>query len=64
VEIVRADGWNVSQLLRRLGAPPHVEPQTPLLLSGLEPGSYQVTVGAKALQAEVTADRERVLNFE
>ena len=64
VEIVRADGWNVSQLLRRIGAPPRVDPATPLLLGGLAPGSYTVAVGAKTLQAEVTAGHSRALSFE
>lgn len=64
VEIVRADGWNVSQLLRRIGAPSRVEPATPLILGGLAPGNYTVAVGAKTLQAEVTAGRSRALSFE
>jgi hypothetical protein len=64
VEIVRADGWNVSQLLRRIGAPPQADPSTQMLLTGLEPGSYRIAVGTKSLLAEVTAGRERVIDFE
>ncbi|HYC89266.1 MAG TPA: carboxypeptidase-like regulatory domain-containing protein [Thermoanaerobaculia bacterium] len=64
VEIVRADGWNVSQLLRRIGAPPQADRTTPLVLSGLAPGSYMVAVGSRTLHAEVSAGRSRVLDFE
>lgn len=64
VEIVRADGWNVSQLLRRIGVPPRVGPAAPLLLAGLAPGSYTVAVGGKTLQAEVSAGHSRALTFE
>ena len=64
VEIVRSDGWNVSQLLRRIGAAPQVHPAAPLLLNGLAPGNYMVAVGAKTLQAEVSAGRSRALDFE
>ncbi len=59
VEIIRADGWNVSQLLRRLGAAPRIAPDVPLVVGGLAPGSYTVAAGGKSAQVEVSASQSR-----
>jgi hypothetical protein len=64
VEIVRNDGWNLSNLMRRIGAQPLVAAGTPFRLSGVAGGSYSVTLGTTTLQADVAAGRERELRFK
>jgi len=63
IEIVRADGWTVSQLLRRLGLPPYASASAPFVLSGLAPGTYTVAARGRTMQADVTAGRKRELDF-
>ena len=44
VSIQRADGWNLSMLLMRLGGRPMVTKGTPLRIEGLPPGEYSVSL--------------------
>ncbi len=48
VQVGSPGGWDVSWLLTRLGRRPVVEPGRPLLLEGLPPGTYEVSVDSAA----------------
>lgn len=44
-QLVSQGGWNFTSLLQRTGPPPTLRPGEPLLLPGLPPGTYQLTLG-------------------
>jgi hypothetical protein len=52
--VVTQDGWELSWLLRQLGAPPVVSPDQPLRLGGLPEGRYSVTLDRASVTLDVT----------
>jgi hypothetical protein len=54
--IVTQDGWDVSWLLRLLGAPPMLSPEQPLQVTGLTAGQYSVSLDGASVTLAVTAD--------
>ncbi|HVT57502.1 MAG TPA: carboxypeptidase-like regulatory domain-containing protein [Thermoanaerobaculia bacterium] len=54
--IVSDSGWDLSQLMRQLGATPLLTPGRPLRLDGLPVGSYNVSLDGASLTVVVTAD--------
>lgn len=54
--ILSESGWDLSWLLRQLGAPPAVSPQQPMQVSGLTAGQYTVSLEGRSVSVMVTAD--------
>jgi hypothetical protein len=54
--IVTQDGWDVSWLLRLLGAPPVLSPERPLQMTGPTAGQYSVSLDGESVVVSVTSD--------
>lgn len=51
--IVTQDGWDLSWLLRQLGAPPFVSAEKPFEMTGLPRGTYSVSLAGASLALQV-----------
>jgi hypothetical protein len=54
--VVSEDGWEVSWLLRQLGAPPAVSPQQPMQVNGLASGRYTVSLAGRSVGVTVAPE--------
>ena len=54
--ILTSTGWDLSWLLRLLGAPPHLAPERPLHLSGLVAGRYSVSLDGASVTLAVSGE--------
>ncbi len=52
--VSQAGGWDVGWLLRRLGAPPQLSSERPLVIGGLPEGRYDVALGSTRITVEVS----------
>lgn len=57
LEVISANGWNITWLLRRLGFHSQPTPDTPLFLKGLPPGIYQLRDDLHQRSVEIRRDR-------
>lgn len=55
--ILTSNGWDVSWLLRLLGAPPMLAPDRPLQMSGLVAGRYSVSLDGASITLDVARQR-------
>lgn len=55
--ILTQDGWDLSWLLRLLGAPPAFSPDQPLQVTGLAPGLYEISFESARITLAVPRDR-------
>lgn len=51
--IVTQDGWDLSWLLRQLGAPPFLSAEKPFEMTGLPLGTYSISLGGASLALQV-----------
>lgn len=64
VQIAAPGGWDLSNLMARLGQPPVAAPGLPLIVEGLPPGYYEVTADGRRWQRTVELGRETALDLE
>jgi hypothetical protein len=57
-------GWDLSWVERLLGAPLEVAPEQPMIVSGLPPGIYTLTVGSTTASLSVSAGEVRESELE
>jgi len=56
VELISADGWNLSLLRQRIGVGAWLSPELPLVIDGLPEGEYTLRVGEIVSRLAVAAD--------
>lgn len=57
LQIVSQDGWNLSSLLRQLGASLAVQPRAPLRVDGLPAGAYGLSLSDAAARVTIAAGK-------
>ncbi len=63
-QILGPNGWNLTALLQRIGSWPSVKAGVPFSLSGLPPGSYQISLGTSHVQASIGAKQSTSVTLE